>query len=382
MTRDGSPGDTFDAVVVGGGIAGAASAAQLSAAGQRVLLIEREPQFGLHATGRSAAVLSETSGPGPVRALAVASRPFLEAPPDGFCEHRLTRPRGLLWVASAGREHALQRFATDAARDVPSIEVLGPEAARDLVPVLRSEWLAAALWEPDARSLDVDALLQAYLRSLRRSGGTVEAGEGLLRAQTDGAGWSLTTDRRRATAGVVVNAAGAWADEVAVRCDVPPVGLVPYKRTAFVFAAPHDLEVGLWPVVMDLDGRFYVEPEPGGLLGSPAEETRVEPHDARADELDVARAVDALAEATTLSVTAVRRSWAGLRTFAPDRVPVIGRDPLRPSFCWAAGVGGYGIKTAPAVATLVVSAITGDDAAPVLANPRVRPADYAPDRFR
>jgi D-arginine dehydrogenase len=373
--------ESLDTVVVGGGIVGAAAAAGLAAAGQSVLLVEREPTFGLHATGRSAAVLSETSGPAPVRALAVASRPFLEQPPSGFCDHAMTGPRGLLWVADRASAEALRAFAVDASRQVPSVELLEPDAARELVPVLRPEWLALALWEPAARTLDVDGLLQGFLRALRRHGGTAEPGEGLTTAANDGGRWSVRTDRRQVRATTVVDAAGAWADDVAVRCGVTPLGLQPRKRTAFVFAAPPAVAVERWPLVMDMAGRFYVEPESGGLLGSPADETPCQPHDARAEELDVARAADALAEATTLEVRGVRRTWAGLRTFAPDGVPVVGRDPVHPSFCWAAGLGGYGIKTAPAVADLVVHALAGAPLPDRASGAGVDPDHYAPGRF-
>jgi D-arginine dehydrogenase len=369
-----------DVVVVGGGIAGAAAAWALARAGAEVLLVEREPGFGVHATGRSAAVLSQTSGPAAVRALAAASRPFLEDPPAGFCDHPLTGPRGLLWVADGPRSGVLRAFAADAARHAPGIEVLDPERALALAPALRPGWLALALWEPGARSIDVDGLLSGYLRGLRRLGGTAQPGEGLVSARPRGGGWAVRTDRRQVEAATVVDAAGAWADEVAGRCGVPPLHLVPYKRTAFVFAPPDGVDVTGWPLVMDIASRFYVEPDAGRLLASPAEETPCEPHDARADELDVARAVEALAEATTLVVRGVRRAWAGLRTFSADRVPVVGSDPVRPSWCWAAGQGGYGIKTAPAVGALVVAAVTGQPPGPELAG--VDPAAYSPARFR
>lgn len=379
--RPGTEADRVDAVVVGGGIVGASCAFALAKAGLSVLLIEREPQFGVHATGRSAAMLSETSGPAPVRALAVTSRPFLEQPPAGFCEHELTRPRGLLWVADTAGASRLRAFAAEARHQVPDIELLSADEARALVPVLRPGWLAAGLWEPHARSLDVDQLLQGYLRALRRAGGTAHPGEGLLGAEAGTSGWRVGTDRREVRADVLVDAAGAWADDVARRCGVRPLGLVPYKRTAFTFAPPAGVTVDAWPLVMDHGSRFYVEPESGGLLASPAEETPVEPHDAGPDELDVARAVDALAEATTLEVRGVRRAWAGLRTFAPDRVPVVGRDPDLPSFCWAAGLGGYGIKTAPAVGVLVAGAVTRTRLPRAALAAGVDPAAYDPARL-
>lgn len=372
----------MDVVVVGGGIAGASAAAALAGAGADVLLVEREPGFGTHATGRSAAVLSETSGPAPVRALAVASRPFLEQPPDGLCDHALTAPRGLLWVADAAGEADLRAFAEAAAVQVPGIAVVDAARSVELAPMLRPGWAALGLWEPEARTLDVDALLQGYLRLLRRAGRTAAPGEGLASAHRRDGDWLVRTDQREVTATILVDAAGAWADDVAIRCGVPPVGLVALKRTAFVFAPPAGVDVAAWPLVMDHGGRFYLEPEGTRLLASPADETPVDPCDARADDLDVARAVDALAEATTLQVRGVGRAWAGLRTFAPDRTPVVGLDPDEPGFCWAAGQGGYGIKTAPAVAALVVAACTGTPPPPELAAQGVVPDTYAPARLR
>jgi D-arginine dehydrogenase len=327
-------------------------------------------------------MLSETSGSAPVRHLAVASRPFFETPPDGFSDHPLVGSRGLLWVADATNASALGSFARDAAVQVDSVALLGAEQARDLVPVLRATWLAQALFEPDARSIDVHGLLQGYLRGVHRAGGSAEPGEGLISATPTGGGWSVRTDRRVVTAGTIVNAAGGWADDVARRCGIPPIGLVTTKRTAFVFAPPDGIDISGWPLVMDFAGRFYVGPEATQLLASPAEETPVDPHDARADEADVARAVDALAEATTLTVRGVRRAWAGLRTFAPDRVPIVGLDPAHPSFCWAAGQGGYGIKSAPAIAELVAAAVVGTQVDARVTAAGVDPARYAPDRFR
>lgn len=422
-------------VVVGGGIAGAAAAWALARHGARVTLVEQEAQAGHHATGRSAAVTNETVGHPVVGALARAGRPFLEDPPDGFADHPLLSRRGLLWVArSAGSLDALLPPGQAAA-----VERLDADEVRRLVPQLRPDWAAAGgLYESDARSIDVAALLQAYLRGLRAAGGEVRTGTAAISlhrrpsgsadtaassgraagddngerspggGDNDGGGggggggggerspggdvhsgggghddggraggggpagrwggWVVTLAGGEVRADVVVDAAGAWGDVVAERAGVAPLGLVALRRTACIVAVPGGDDVTGWPLVMDADGRFYAEPEPGGLLLSPADETPTEPGDARPDELDVALALDRLREATTLPVRSVRRAWAGLRTFAPDRVPVAGFDPGTPGFYWLVGQGGGGIKTAPALAALVAADIVG---AP--------PPDLAPD---
>jgi D-arginine dehydrogenase len=347
-------------VVVGGGIAGASAAWALAAGGARVVLVEQEAQAGHHATGRSAAVTNETVGHPVVGALARAGRPFLDSPPAGFVDHPLLSPRGLLWVARDPTSFAAPAAPAPAAA---AWRIDAGEVLR-LVPELRPGWAAAGgLYEPDARTIDVAALLQGYLRGLRQLGGEVSTGcpvVGLSRGET---GWTVelggTNHEPALRADVVVNAAGAWGDVIADMAGVEPLGLVALRRTACIVAVPGGHDVGGWPLVMDAAGSFYAEPEPGGLLISPADETPVAPGDARPAELDVALALDRLREATTLPVRSVRRAWAGLRTFAPDRVPVAGFDPDAPNFYWLVGQGGGGIKTAPALAALVATDVLG-----------------------
>jgi len=335
-----------DVVVVGGGIAGAAAAWALSRAGARVVLVEQEALPGHHATGRSAAVTNETVGHPVVCALARASRPFLDAPPAGFVDHPLLSPRGLLWVAEDPA--SLDDLAASARR-------IGPEEVRQLVPQLRPAWAAAGgVYEAEARSVDVAALLQGYLRGL-----DVRTGAAVAQLARVGGGWRVEVGGSVLRCGVVVNAAGAWGDVVASRAGVAPLGLAPLRRTACLVAVPDGHDVGGWPLVMDAGGGFYAEPEPGGLLLSPADETPSPPGDARPEELDVALALDRLRDATTLPVRSVRRAWAGLRTFASDRIPAAGFDPDAPGFYWLVGQGGAGIKTAPALAALAAADITG-----------------------
>jgi D-arginine dehydrogenase len=365
-------------VVIGAGIAGAAAAYRLAAESD-VVLVETEPQPGVHATGRSAAVLSETSGSTAACALAMASRPFFEDPPDDALDATVLSARGLLWVADEPSLPLLDDLAGVATAIGVATERLPGASATRLVPVLRSEWLAGAVHEPDAMSIDVARLLAGFLRGLRSRGGQVRLASPALRLEPDGRGWRVHLPDGTLTADVVVNAGGAWADEIAHRAGVPPLGLQPMLRTAFTFPVEG---AERWPLVMDVASRFYFEPEGPGLLASPAEETASAPCDARADELAIAMAVDALAEATTLQVRGVRSAWAGLRTFAPDRVPVVGEEPEHPGFFWLAGQGGAGIKTAPAMAD-VLAALVGDAPyPPTLTHLGVDAATLAPARFR
>lgn len=327
--------DRADVVVIGAGIGGASVAWELARRGVDVVVLEREPYPGTHATGRSAATTTQSTGSELVRSLAAESRAFLTAPPDGFCDVPLVSPRGVLWVASRDDDplpEGLERVTAD--------------EARRLVPLLRAHAVAGgAVYEPDAADIDVDALLHAYLRAVRVVTGAAVTG---IRR-----GWRVETAAGAFAAPTIVNAAGAWADDVAALAGIPRRGLVPLKRTAFVFAPPPGVDVRAWPLVFDAGGRWYLKPEAGLLLASPADETPSEPCDARADELDVARAVDALHDAFDLEVRGVKRAWAGLRTFGPDREPAFGPDPSDPTFVWCAGQGGYGIKIAPALANLV-----------------------------
>lgn len=348
-----------DAVVVGAGIAGAAAAWAL-AEHMRVVLVERETAPGFHATGRSAAMLSETSGHPVVGALAKASRAFMEQPPDGFCETPLTSPRGLAWIGGEGDTKLLDDLVATASSVTATIRRLSPAEAHELLPGFRPGAIAGgAVYEPDAVALDAAALLQGFVGGARRRGAELLTTSEAIRASRGDGGdrWVVTVGERDLTCHHVVNAAGAWGDVVAARCDVAPIGLRPLRRTAAIVPAPD--WTSAWPLVMDIAGRFYVEPETGGLLLSPADETGCEPCDARPEEIDVARSLDALAEATEIPVRSVRRTWAGLRTFAPDRVPVLGEDPAAPGFWWLVGQGGAGIKTSPAMAALLVAEMTG-----------------------
>ncbi len=349
--------------VVGGGIAGL-SAAWALAADHDVVVFEAEAELGAHATGRSAATLSETSGLRPVCALARASRSFFECPPHDFADYPLTTRRGLLWVGRDGDAPALDEVAAVAASGVaPTACRVDPATASTLVPALRPEAVAAGgVWEPDALKLDVAGLVAGFAAGARCRGVEIRRRCAVHAIIPNAQGWTLTCtsgDGGADTIAVdaVVNASGAWGDVVAERAGVAPIGLQPLRRTACVVPAPS--AVATWPLVMDVASRFYFEPEAGGLLLSPADEQPSGPVDAEAEMEDVAWALEMLAEATTFDVRHVRSSWAGLRTFTADRLPAVGWDPDAAGFCWLVGQGGAGIKTAPAMAAAVVSIVSG-----------------------
>ncbi len=345
-----------DFLVIGAGMAGASAAYELAAHGA-VVVLEQEDRPGVHATGRSAALFSETYGNGVVRALSRASRPFLADPPAGFCESPLLAPRGALFVAAeADLPHLAALEAEE--RSSGAFTALSGAEVRDLVPILKPAAAVAGLLEAGAMDIDVDALHQGFLRGLRQRGGrvVVEAGvTGLTRGE---GGWVAATPAGEFTAPILINAAGAWADGLAAMAGLGPVGLQPKRRTAALVEGPA-MDFAAWPLVIEAAERFYFKPDAGRLLISLADETDTEPCDAQPDEYDIAVAADRVQTATTLTIRRIAHSWAGLRTFAPDRTPVCGFDPRAEGFFWLAGQGGYGIQTAPALASLTARLITG-----------------------
>ena len=366
-----------DVVVVGAGIAGAGVAFELARHG-RVILLEAEEQPGYHTTGRSAAVYLKGYGNEVIRDLTTASEAFLQNPPEDFTTAPLVMPRGALSLVREDQRERLEPTLRHLHRHVPAARELGPEEILSLVPALRPDYAVAAIFDPDARDLDVDAIFQGYLRGFKARGGELACDAAVEALDRVDGGWRVVAGGRRYAAPIVVNAAGAWADRLAVTAGLDPLGLVPKRRTAFIVAGPAGAAVDGWPLVDDIDEEFYFRPQAGKLLCSPADETPVEPHDAWPDELDIAIAVDRIERAMPLNVRRIEHSWAGLRTFAPDKTPVIGFDPRVPGFFWLAGQGGYGIQTAPAMALLAGRLVRGESPPEGFAH--LLPA-LAPDRL-
>jgi D-arginine dehydrogenase len=337
-----------DYLVIGGGIAGASVAHWLAPHG-RVVLLERESQPGYHSTGRSAALFMESYGTPQVRALTLASRAFFDHPPEGFSEHPLLTPRGAMMVASEEHLPTLEaHWAVLRAMDTGA-ERLSRDEALARVPALRPEQVAAALYEPDAADMDVHAIHQGYLRGMRRAGGLLACDAEVTAIERTGERWRVTAGGKVYEAAVLLNAAGAWVDTIARMAGVPPIGIEPRRRSALIFAPTEGADTAHWPMVYSADEGWYLKPDAGMLLGSPANADPVDPHDVQPEELDIAFAIHRIEEATTLAIRRPTRTWAGLRSFVADGDLVGGFEPSAPGFFWVAAQGGYGIQTSAAM---------------------------------
>ena len=344
---------TFDFIVIGGGMAGAAAAAHLSKRGS-VALLERESQVGYHSTGRSAALFSTIYGNAAVRALTRASQAFLFESPGWFSETRLVSPRPTLFFATQEQTDALAAFRTDA--DIAAnTQRLDVAQAGELVPAFKPGYLGGAVLEPGSADIDVAVLHQGYVRQARRAGATVVLDGEAASIERVGERWVVQTKHGRYAAPVVVNAAGAWGDEVARLAGARPVGLRPLRRTAMLIDSPRGLDSTAWPAAISIDESFYFKPDGGRLLLSPADEEPSAPCDAQPEDLEVAIAVDRFEQASGARVEKVWHRWAGLRVFSADRTPVVGFDPVAEGFFWLVGQGGYGIQSAEALGRLTAA---------------------------
>ncbi len=363
----------YDVLVIGGGMAGVSIAAEL-AADRRVAVLDMEATLAFHTTGRSAAMYLETYGGPPIRALTVASRAAFDRAGD----EPVLRPLPILHLGLPGHAAQLEQLHRDVLPLVPDARLLDPAEAAALQPLLRPEALEVALLEPGAMEIDVHALHQGFVRRLRARGGEIVTSARVAGAVRADEVWTVHDAAGRAwQASVVVDAAGAWADEVAQAFGARPVGVRPLRRTAFLVDAPPGAAA---PMFGDVPDTFYVKPEAGQLLCSPADETPLPPSDARPDELEIARAIETINAVTTLAVRHVRSAWAGLRCFVADRTPVVGFDPDVEGLFWCAGQGGYGIQTAPALARTAAALVRGEPVPADIAALGLAGGDLAPGR--
>jgi D-arginine dehydrogenase len=338
----------YDFIIVGAGIAGASTGYWL-APHARVLVLEGESQPGYHSTGRSAALFMESYGTAQVRALTMASRAFFENPPPGFSEHPLLAPRGAMIVATSGQEALLEEHWRVLREVTPRAARLDAAGACLRIPVLRPDRVIGAVLEPDAADMDVHAIHQGYLRGLRRAGGKLACGAPATALERQGERWQVEAGGKRYQCRILINAAGAWADEIARLAGVEPLGVEPRRRAAFVFPAPAGHDITHWPMALGAAEDWYFKPDAGMLLASPANADPMPPQDVQPEELDIALAIHRIEEVTTLEIRRPTRTWAGLRSFVADGDLVGGFDPDASGFFWVAAQGGYGIQTSAAM---------------------------------
>lgn len=359
-----------DILVIGGGIAGISAAAELSR-DARVTVLEAEAQPGYHATGRSAAIFIRNYGNATLKALNALSYPALSG--DLLGESVLS-PRGELLVAQESELDAVEDYMADTS----GVERLSAAEAQALVPVLRKDRIAAALYEADAQDIDVDRLLQGCLRLLRARGGALLTRQPVQRLSRRNGLWRVETGDRTHSAPVLVNAAGAWADHIAAMAGVARIGLQPKRRSALIMRLPpRDDDPGHWPLFGSVAETWYAKPDPGGLMISPADADPVEAQDIHPDDMVLAEGLDRFERMVDLPITRPTHSWAGLRSFVQDKTPVVGFAPEFEGFFWLAGQGGYGVQTSPALARVTRALCTGgaEGIAPALR------AALAPDRL-
>lgn len=371
----------FDFLIIGAGMAGA-SAGYALASQARVLILEQEDQPGYHTTGRSAALYAETYGNATVRALTTGGKGFYLNPPSGFAAHPLLLPRGVVFIGRADQRASLDAFLEEVSGLRSNIRRIAAAEVEAQVPVFRPGYVADAVLDPDAMDIDVHGLHQGYLKGLKARGGRVVT-DAQVRGLSRQAGlWQVESKAGRFAARVVVNAAGAWADEIGALAGAAPIGLVPKRRTAIRFRPPAGLDVARWPTIIDADEQFYFRPDAGQILASPADETPMPPCDVQPEDLDIAILVDRLERVVTLPIPRIESRWAGLRSFVADKTPVVGYDDRIEDFFWLAGQGGYGIQTAPGIAALVAALARHEPVPPELAALGVAEAALSPIRLR
>lgn len=348
-----------DVLIVGAGISGASAAFELSAH-RKVLLVEAEQMPGYHSTGRSAALYTRNYGNPLVRLINQASHGFFAKPPEGFSEHPLLTPRGQLAVASdvqrAGIEAILAMSETG-----HEIREIGAAHCLELAPLLRPEMVSVGAYEPGVMDMDVTAIHQGFLRGFKARGGVLACNRRIEHIERRGGTWHISAADFEASAPLIINAAGAWADQIGAMASVAPVGLVPKRRTAITVDVPVGVDISAMPAVDFVGSDSYIKPEAGHLMASPGDETPCAPQDVQPEELDIAILAEWLERQTTLKIRRIASSWAGLRSFVPDGSPVVGFDAVVPGFFWLAGQGGCGIMMAPALARATSGLILRDE---------------------
>ncbi|MEM7438595.1 MAG: FAD-binding oxidoreductase [Pseudomonadota bacterium] len=358
---------TYDFAVIGGGIAGVSAAARLAPLGS-VIVLEAEDALAYHASGRSAALYEPNYGAPTVVDLSLAGREFFETDSGGVLS-----PRGILMVCKPGEEDTFREESASFA-----MEEISVQDALKRVPIFDANRVVKAAFTPSAQDIDTDLLIQNFVRKLREAGGAVRTGLRITDIEKADTIWTLRADDDCVTARNVVNAGGAWADQVAVLAGMAPIGLQPMRRSVARIPAPNELDVTDWPMMFGVGEGWYAKPDAGQIIVSPSEEDPMDPFDAWADDMVIAGGLDRFSQVTNFEVSRVTSTWAGLRTFAPDRTLILGPDPADNSFIWAAGQGGYGFQTSAGASQLIADLVAGR--ASELSDKTV--AALKPDRFR
>ena len=347
----------YDFLIIGGGVAGASAAYELAEQGT-VLMLEAEDTTAYHATGRSAALFTRNYGGPVVRQINAASADFFRSPPSGLCQTPLLKPRGCLTVAHFEDAKELDALL---ALSEPKEEViqLDPKDACALVPFLRPDRVGRAVFEANVADIDVATLHLSYLKGAEARGAVIMTKQRVNAMVRAGSVWHVQTDLNSFSTAKVINAAGAWADQIGALADTRSIGLTPKRRTAIVIKAPAGTNCAALPAVDFAGSDAYLKPDAGMLMASPGDATPMDPHDAWPVDMDIARLADWIEQETTIKVERIQHSWAGLRSFVADEIPVVGFDGQVPDFFWLAGQGGYGIMMAPALAVLTAELMRG-----------------------
>ena len=370
----------YDYIVLGGGIAGASIAYHLAPEGS-VVVLEGEEQPGYHTTGRSVAVHTDSYGPEVMRKLSKASHDFIMQPPGDFSEIPLQHPLGIIFVATDEQKDDLLAFLQSVQALSPDIHEISIDQVVEMVPVMKRDLLAAAFYDRRTIGMDVNAIHQGYLRGTKKHGGEVICRARVQGLEKNGGLWQVESAAGKFGAPVIINAAGAWADEVAGMAGARRINIVPKRRTCIAFHGPVGMDVNNWPGIMDAHENYYFKPDAGALIGSLGDETPDMPCDVQPHEMDVALTVDRIENATTLEIDRLIRKWAGLRCFVEDRLAVIGYAPDTEGFFWCAAQGGYGIATSPALGQCAANLVLGRDFPDEVLELGVNPDHLAPQRL-
>ena len=369
-----------DFIIIGSGMAGMSAAYRLSKHG-KVIVLEKESLLGYHTTGRSAAFFTENYGNKIIRSITKASRHFLENPPSCFKDDKLmTQYGGSLFIANKKQSKYVDKeldYAKSVSANVIEIE---KKEVLNMVPAIRVNYIDRALHEPDSKVMDVDLIHQGFARGLKNNDGNILFDSEVCSIKKNLGNWNVKTNNNEFTAPIVINAAGAWCDEIALLANSKPLNLSPKRRTVIIFEDSTNFDSSNWPVVIDIEDNFYFKSEAGKILASPADETDSPPCDSQPEEIDIAITIDRLENATNFKIKKIDHKWAGLRSFFPDRTPVVGEDPNLSGFYWLAGQGGYGIQTSPGISKIIECLITGIKWPEYLSNNLIMPETLSPTR--